>query len=163
MRPTIVSAGVLGLAVLAIFGIGLLSGEAEAKGAAPTRLTGPTGICQFFTPSQTIVGHVVITSVEGPPSPPDFRQVNVNVVLRDAAPNQTFEVWLADLTMQGGVPIGCAANQLGVLTTSKAGVGTFRGSALRFTGERTFQIIVSPDAFGTFSGFVTDPVPFSVP
>ncbi|MBW3537888.1 hypothetical protein KY386_00160 [Candidatus Parcubacteria bacterium] len=130
--------------------------QPAAPSVATAALTGPTGICQNVGPSGHRNGQVVLHGNR------NGSAVEVHVAAYGLKPGRSYEVWLANLTIDRGRITGCWASQVGSVTASRRGVARFSGSAPYSPGSHTLQVIVSPDPFASFQGFVTGPIPFQV-
>jgi hypothetical protein len=118
--------------------IGLFSLTASAVGAAVVSSPlGSGGACQDFSGLQNSpAGRVIVMSDRS------SQDVTVRLHLRDLVPSRGYYVWLAEVNVQDGTPIGCAANVQGALADSRGQLN----DTLTFTlpsGEHTIQVIVN--------------------
>jgi hypothetical protein len=157
MRKALV-ATILAATTIAIIGA---PGPVAAQPVNSGRLTGPTGFCQFYEEAKPVVGTVVLATRQPARGGPGFRPVEARGAVYNLTPGVTYEVWLAELTIQDGQILGCSAQQIDSITPSRR-VAPFRGSALSFTGSHVFQVFVTT-SFSSFIGSVSEPIPLTVP
>lgn len=149
----------LGLLVI-VSSLLIPAASAGAAEGGSSRLTGPATNCSN-TLGTTRAGHARLAVSDEEHLAPGFRAVRVALKLRNAAHAHTYQVWVADLNIVGGVIIGCSASQIGTVTANTTGKGSFRGTATYYTGHRNLQVFAS-DGFG-IPGFVSSPIPLDIP
>lgn len=149
--------------VLAVLGFRrLAAGAASATllvvvlAAAPTSavtraahggLAGPLASCSIPPSGSATIGWATLRfSGSGAPS---FRDAEVEVSARGLTPSSTFEVFVVELFISDGEPVGCAGFSVGAFMASSAGTGHFVGGREHsfFSGRRSMQVFITDRGF----------------
>jgi hypothetical protein len=151
----------LTLLLLSGFLILLWTAPALASSDVRGRIVGPSPFCEGYAPSGSTVGRYTIQAQGS--GAPGFRTVAVSVSVRRLLPNQSYEVWLVDDNVQNGIIVGCQGQDLGTLTTTHRGRGSFDGNGIEYTGTHIVQVAVAQDLFGASTGYLSTPKTLQVP
>lgn len=126
------------------------------------RLAGPSASCSIPEPGSAFIGQATLRFSDG--SAPNFRDARVAVSARGLTPGSTFEVFVVELFISEGKPVGCAGFSFGAFTASRTGHGHFVGGREDsfFSGPRTMQVFITDRGFPGPS-FETGPLQIVIP
>jgi hypothetical protein len=125
-------------------------------------LAGPLASCSIPPSGSATIGQATLRFSGG--GAPDFRDAEVEVSVLGLTPASTFEVFVVELFITDGKPVGCAGFSVGAFTASSAGTGHFVGSRAHsfFSGPRSMQVFITDHGFPGPS-FETGPLQIVIP
>ena len=133
-----------------------------ATRAAQGELTGPSASCTIPPSGSATIGWATLYFSGG--RVPDFRDASVTLRAHGLTPGATYEVFVVELFIDAGEPVGCAGFSVGAFTASRKGTGHFVGGQehIFFSGPRIMQVFITDHGFSGPS-FETEPLPMVIP
>jgi hypothetical protein len=130
--------------------------------AAHGGLAGPLASCSIPAAGSATMGQATLRFSGG--GAPNFRDAKVKVSARGLTPGSTYEVFVVELFISDGKPVGCAGFSVGAFTASRTGHGHFVGGREHsfFSGPRTMQVFITDHGFPGPS-FQTGPLQIVIP